>query len=264
LATAQSTDQIDTLKRALEELRHTRLANSDNVNARGTQLEEEIRDRTTVEKGNHANLLREVGEMIAENEQQSKETRTQLQIGMAASKNQFESHHLKLRTDSDRTLKQMTDQHWDRISGMSRDLENLKAQREQSGAVFQKKLKDKCAQHQSSIDESVRTSEKEREKRSSDYDEMKAFYEEKLSVLTKKRDDAMLIFQQRPPRQSEIDVIEQLEATLQTKAIQLSNAIRDYQEFKLLLAQTEKEGHSRFGKGPKIGILTPGQRVPVH
>jgi hypothetical protein len=74
----------------------------------------------------------------------------------------------------------------------------------------------------------------------------------------------MLIFQRRPSRQSEIDVIEQLQAALQTKTMQLTNAIKDCQEYKALLIQAEKEGNARFGKGPKIGVLAPVQRVTSH
>jgi hypothetical protein len=264
LSGAQSTDEIDRLKCLLGDLRQNRTANSEDVNNRGTKLEDEIRKHTATEKDNQAKLLRDLDESIASDGSQSNETRARLERQITELKADFECARFKLCSDYDANQKQMTEQHRDRISGVSRDFENLRQQHGQSGEVFQRKLKGDCAQHQSSIDEYVRISEKEAEKRARDYDEMRTFYDEKLAVLTKKRDDALLIFQQRPPRQSEIDILEQLEATLQTKTIQLSNAIRDYQEFKLLLTQTEKDGHARFGKGPKIGVLTPGQRVPVH
>jgi hypothetical protein len=65
------------------------------------------------------------------------------------------------------------------------------------------------------------------------------------------------LFQLRPPRQSELDIIEQLEAILQTKTIQLQNAVKDLQEYRKLRIEQEKSAARRFGKPPKVGVFGP-------
>jgi hypothetical protein len=123
-------------------------------------------------------------------------------------------------------------------------------------------LKDNRSQYQSFLDEFARTAQGEADKREHDSYEMKKFCEEKVGILTRKKEDAITVFQMRPPRQSEIDIIEQLEALLHTKTIQLQNAVKDLQEYRKMRVEQEKTIAHRFRKPLKVGVFGPTAKIP--
>jgi hypothetical protein len=90
---------------------------------------------------------------------------------------------------------------------------------------------------------------------------MRTFYDEKIAVLTRKRDKTQRQYQMQPPRQTEIDIIEQLEGILHTKIIQLQNAVNDYQEYRKLRVDQEKSVSHRFGHPPKVGVFGPTMKT---
>jgi hypothetical protein len=265
LAQVQSQEEINALRHSLSELALSRATKAADMKDSAVNMENEMKQLTAAERDVHRRRILETDNRMRSNGLEHDTTRTQLQRQIIDSKAKFDQGRTDIAADGQRDCNEVSEMHRVRISSLLTDFQNLRDQLERTGIAFQKKLKDNCSQYQSSIDENIRTFRSEAEKRDRDWVEMRAFFEEKLGVLTKKRDDAMLLFQQRPSRQSEIDVIEQLNAALQTKTMQLSNALKDYQEYKGLLVQAEKAGHARFGKGPKIGVLEPlGQKVPAH
>jgi hypothetical protein len=141
------------------------------------------------------------------------------------------------------------------MTAISQDSAAIKGQTATNANAFQRRMQGNCAQYQSSIDEYNRMMESEAEKRKHEWIELRRFFDDKFTVLTRKRDIAMQEFQQRPPRQSEIDIIGQLDGLLQTKTMQLQNAIKDLQEYRALRQKQEKDAAHRFGKPPKVGVL---------
>jgi hypothetical protein len=136
-----------------------------------------------------------------------------------------------------------------------KEFETLKDQLRRNRVSFVRKMKDNKSQWQSSLDEYARVCQCDAEKRALEWAEMVKFFDEKITVLTTRKNDAMLAFQERPARQSEVDIIGQLEGLLQTKTMQLQNAIRDLQEYRSLRLKQEKDASHRFGKPPKVGLL---------
>jgi hypothetical protein len=159
------------------------------------------------------------------------------------------------REQSRARAKQAGDLHDSRLSSFGRDFQAAKDQFSKAATAFEKKSRENCAQYQSSLSEIVRTLHIEQEKRRQDWLTMSAFYDEKIGVLSQKRESAMRVFNDSPSRQSEIDIITKLEGLCQTKMLQLNNAVSAYQDCKKLLVKQEKEGNRRFGKGPKVGTL---------
>jgi hypothetical protein len=141
------------------------------------------------------------------------------------------------------------------MSGIAKEFEMLREQLLRTGTSFLKKMKDNRSQGQSSLDEYARVCQCDAEKRAREWSEMVKFFDEKIMVLTRRKNDAMLAFQQRPARQSEIEIIEQFEGLLHTKTIQLQNALRDLQEYRSLRQRQESDASHRFGKPPKVGVL---------
>jgi hypothetical protein len=149
------------------------------------------------------------------------------------------------------------------MGAIVKEFETLKDQLPRNEAGFRKKMKENRSQWQSSLDEYARVWQCDAEKRAREWGEMVSFFDEKITVLTRRKNDTMLAFQQRPARQSEVDIIEKLEGLLQTKTMQLQNAIRDLQEYRSLRQRQEKDNSHRFGKPPKVGIL-PLAVATVH
>jgi lipase chaperone LimK len=173
--------------------------------------------------------------------------RQDLENQRTASKLWFDSTKPDFIGTVEKRVLKMSDSHLAKVSSIVQDFENLKDQLLKTGAAFQKRMKDSCSQCQSLFDET--------DKRNRNWFEMRKFYEEKVGVLARKKDEAARLFQERPPRQSELDSIERLEALLQTKTMQLQNAVQALQEYRRMRVDFEKTVSHRFGKPPQVGVF---------
>lgn len=85
---------------------------------------------------------------------------------------------------------------------------------------------------------------------------MEIFYNEKIEVLEKKKEEIIAKFNSRPGRPCDIDRIELLTGRLKIIITQLKNNTRDLVEYKKLLVIKEKEYNQKFGRKPNVGVLT--------
>jgi hypothetical protein len=149
----------------------------------------------------------------------------------------------------------MAETHANRMSSIRQEIDRCQDELNKSQAPFQKKMKNYRSQYQSSIDEATRSYRCEAEKWAQEWIEIKNFLEEKIAVLTRRRDDMIEAFRQRPPRQSELDIIGPLDELLQAKTAQLQNALVEMQEYRELRQRQEDDTAHRFGKSRIVGIF---------
>ena len=256
LISSQNTDEIDKLKKELESLS----INSDDLKSRSISMFEkrckDLQFGILEENKLHDNNVAAINRKISDIEKKFISLFKEIEKNMKESEINFEKECKNFKEGKENKIKDITQAHINETNRMMLQYENLKEDFGKSIANFQKRLKDNNSQYQSTIDEFTRTSKEDLERRKNDWAEMQKFYEEKINVLTNKRDEAIQQFEKRPPRQSEIDIIEKLQMNLQTRTIQLKNAIKELTEYRTMLVKQEKEYNSRFGKGPKVGILS--------
>jgi hypothetical protein len=114
------------------------------------------------------------------------------------------------------------------------------------GAAFQIRMRDTCSQYQSLLNEFVRTSQIEADKRTRYWCEMQSFYDEKLSVLIQKKDEVMACFHMRLPRREELAILLQLEGVLRRQTMQMQGALREHDECQQMIVDRDKGVSPRF------------------
>ena len=86
---------------------------------------------------------------------------------------------------------------------------------------------------------------------------MRDFYDEKIGVLVNERQKIIDMYEQRPPRHQDAEMIANLESNLKLAVSQVQTGVKELVEFKKLFVTQEKEYNRRFGRGPKVGTLHP-------
>lgn len=167
----------------------------------------------------------------------------------------FEEAFTNYCTNSEKKVQTLADRHQDNLNMLANENNTLKDQYSKSSASFNIKVKNNSSQYQSLLDEFERNSKAEATKRQSDWYEMRTFYEDKITNLSKKREEAIERFESRLPRQSEVDIIERLQNNLRLKTSQLQSLVQEFTEYRSMYVKQEKEYNQRFGKGPKVGVL---------
>ena len=81
------------------------------------------------------------------------------------------------------------------------------------------------------------------------------FMNEKIEILAKRRDEAKTKYEQRPPRDCEMEQITALEIRADTLMIMLKNAAKDLAQYRKLLVLREQEYNRYFGKEPHVAVL---------
>jgi hypothetical protein len=257
LENARSTTEISRLIQEKELLHADHAVKMDNLRQTLRDSEAEMYKRIESDRKAGGHQLNILEERLKCGIDQFEKYRLEIEGQMTISREQFQKNRSDFIGNADRRIHQLTESQFTKVSAIVHDFEQFRAQLIKNGAAFQKRLKDSCSQYQSLIDEFIRTSKCETDKRNRDWYEMRTFYDEKTSVLTRKKDETQREYQMQPPRQTEIDIIERLEAMLHTKVMQLQNAVRDYQEYRKLRVDQEKSVSHRFGRPPKIGVFGP-------
>jgi hypothetical protein len=252
---AKSTIEVEKLTAEKGSIQFIGLGGVNKVKTSSQQIEIEFRDRIARENQQKDEKLTAIADGFEANSHQFDMVKRELEQKIVGSQSEYEQNRTSSVTNSEAKIKQMTESHLTRMTAISQDHANVREQIATNGNAFQRRVRGNCAQHQSSIDEYNRMMESDAQKRGREWIELRRFFDDKFAVLTKKKDVAMQEFQQRPPRQSDIDIIGQLEGLLQIKTTQLQNAIKDLQEYRALRQKQEKETAHRFGKPPKVGVL---------
>jgi hypothetical protein len=255
LSKARTTEETERLRADKEYIRSTYFDQIDQQKQMTQKFEVQSQERIVTETRRSAQEGTEVSEQIKSARSQFETQKRELESQSRASRSQFTQSYSQIQSDAKIRIQQIGEAHVTRMTRLRKEFETLKDQMPRNEASFRKRMKDSNSEWQSSLDEYARICQCEAEKRAREWGEMVKFFDEKIVVLTKRKNDIMLAFQQRPPRQSEVTAIQQLEGLLQTKTMQLQNAIRDLQEYRSLRQQQEKDASHRFGKPPKVGVL---------
>jgi DNA repair exonuclease SbcCD ATPase subunit len=255
LSSARSSQEAERLKVDKEHLRSIYFDQIEQQKQMTHKYEVRAQERIVTESRASAQRITEVSERIDSARSEFKAQKLRFDSQSAASTSQFNQSYSQIGSNAETRTRQICEAHLTQMSGIAKEFEMLKEQLLRTGTSFLKKMKDNRSQCQSSLDEYARVGQCDSEKRAREWREMVKFFDEKIMMLTRRKNDAMLAFQQRPARQSEIEIIEQLEGLLHTKTMQLQNALRDSQEYRSLRQRQESDASHRFGKPPKVGVL---------
>ena len=147
------------------------------------------------------------------------------------------------------------DQHVKDMDVLTKKFADLKAELVKNGEAFNQKFKETEKINKTAIDEIDKRKSAEFDKAKNDWNALLEFYNEKITVLTKRRNKARQMMEKRPARQQEIDEAERLQGKLQLITQNLQTAMKELTEYRVILVSKEKEYQKRFGKSPKIGVL---------
>jgi len=136
-----------------------------------------------------------------------------------------------------------------------KSLENLKLKLIDKGRDFQKLYTNNRSRLQSTLEEIQKGLRNDLHQQSRQWEAMKEFYEEKISVCQNERNIAKGKFDERPSRNQEITEIEKLTSSLHIITQRLQNATKEIREYRNILIKQEGEYNTRFGNGPKVGVL---------
>ena len=120
--------------------------------------------------------------------------------------------------------------------------------------AFEEKKKRDSAKYESEIKTRKKSLREELNKMKNDLAALLQFYDEKIAVLTDKRNDLNAKFDLKAPRLCDSQRIEELSIQLQDKVKILKMFVRDFTQYKQLLEKQEGEFNRRFGNSLHIGV----------
>lgn len=86
-------------------------------------------------------------------------------------------------------------------------------------------------------------------------------HEEEIRSLAIRYDELHQLFEQRPSRSEDIDLIQRLQNDNNHKTEELKKAVENLKFFKLELLNREESYNKHFGASPTIGVLNPLEKV---
>ena len=87
------------------------------------------------------------------------------------------------------------------------------------------------------------------------------FYNEKIDVLTKRKEEAKDRFINRPSREIEIEKIKKYEKYCKRLTKILKSGLNDISNYRRINAIKEKEYNKMFGRNPAVGVLIVGSSI---
>ncbi|EAY21609.1 hypothetical protein TVAG_013740 [Trichomonas vaginalis G3] len=235
--------------------------------------------------------IKRCDELISEAKRQSKKETAEFQMKIENMKNDNDSRILTLENDSkfmeNKIKKKLEDmrisislisqKEKEEASKIKAAIETTISQENQSFQYHSKEINDEISKQQLKIQQTKKDSDDtirhriesnnyelqkfesklvdENENVKDNWQALELFYNEKIEVLEKKRDDLIEKFNTRPGRASDLERIELLTGRLKIILTQLKNNTRDLVEYKKLLIVKEKEYNEKFGRKPNVGVL---------
>lgn len=95
------------------------------------------------------------------------------------------------------------------------------------------------------------------EKLQGELDEIKRASEEKVRSLLERYNELNRVFEQRPSRPEDLEMIQQLEKDNAIKEEDLRKALENLKVFKLELINREENYNKMFGGNPLVGVYNP-------
>ena len=99
------------------------------------------------------------------------------------------------------------------------------------------------------------------ERMKKEFDETKKLHSDEKAILETKYNEMAELFEQRPSRPEDLELIQKLQEDNILKEEELRKAVENLKFFKLELLNREDNYNKVFGANPTIGVLNPLDKV---
>ena len=250
------TSDIDSLKEHIDALRKEMEEASNQFSQNENDDEEKHKNDLEELRRNHLSLLQSMQQEQEEFKKMNQSQKSEKMKEKELAKQTYDENLQKKDKEFRDQEVQEVNNHVKEMDILTKKFTDLKAELVKNGETFNQKFKETEKINKTAIDEIDKRKSAEFDKAKNDWNALLEFYNEKISVLTKRRNKARQMMEKRPARQQEIDEAERLQGKLQLITQNLQTAMKELTEYRVILVSKEKEYQKRFGKSPKIGVLT--------
>ena len=99
------------------------------------------------------------------------------------------------------------------------------------------------------------------ERMKKEFEETKKLHNDEKSILETKYNEMAELFEQRPSRPEDLELIQRLQEDNVIKEEELRKAVENLKFFKLELLNREDSYNKVFGANPTVGLLNPLEKV---
>ncbi|CAJ1339643.1 unnamed protein product [Effrenium voratum] len=118
-------------------------------------------------------------------------------------------------------------------------------------------------QHKRGVEQLLEKHLKETADLKEQFDRAKHLQEMQIDMLQKRIVELQDLYNSRPSREEDLQLIAQLETDVETKAAQIKKLLDDMQFYKLELVNREQNYNKVFGAAPTVGIMNPTAKKPT-
>ena len=249
------TSEIDALKEHIDQLRKEMNQASEQFSQNENDDENKHKKDLESAKNHHLSLIEALKQEHEDFKSLNQSQKNEKIKEKEHAKQTYEENLQKKEKEFKEQEIEEVNRHVQEMDMMKKKFSDLKAELVKNGEVFNQKFKETEKINKSAIDEIDKRKSAEFDKAKNDWNALLEFYNEKISVLTKRRNKARQMMEKRPARQQEIDEAERLQGKLQVITQNLQISMKELTEYRVILVSKEKEYQKRFGKSPKIGVL---------
>ena len=252
----QETD-AETLRRTIEDLQRSNREEMERTKAGFAKEVEDLKQKKRREKESHASFMADIAKKMQEMEKERQETVTRI----TETENQETATHKtaieKAKREKEALMQDERRKHKENIEILKQEGNRLAQAISTAKAQFEKAYTEQKNSFQSSLDEMERQTREGFEKMKQEWIGLRDFYDEKISVLKNEIQKISDLYEQRPPRPQDTELIQKLEENVNLAKSQLQASVKELLECKKLFVSQEKEYNRRFGGGPKVGTFNP-------
>jgi len=235
----RETDNLKTAHAAeVREAAATHNAAMKEVRAEMAQAVQEVEASAKVAAARHAEAMQAIStELAAEREQ------------LTTSRTQVTKLSGELQT-SRAAMIQLEEQF--RATAVKHD-EMMKHQREE----FEREKRNIKEQHKRGVEQLLEAHLKETVELKQQFDRARQLQEMQIDMLQKRIVELQELYESRPSREEDLELIANLEKDLDEKSAQVKKLLDDMQFYKLELVNREQNYNKVFGAAPTVGIMNP-------
>lgn len=142
---------------------------------------------------------------------------------------------------------------------MERAKADFKEQTKQIEIQFQEKEALLRSQLKDELDELVRQHQEATDNLKLDFSQLQAMFDKKYTQLEARYQEISQLYDDRPSRSEDLDLLRRLKKACEMKDEQLLKAQEDMKKYKLLLENREESYNKMFGTKPQAGVLNPNK-----
>eukprot|EP00439_Symbiodinium_sp_Y106_P064541 s2804_g10.t1 len=208
------------------------------VRAEMAKAVQEVEASAKVAAARHAEAMQAISTELAAEREQLTTTRTQV----TKLSGELET--------SRAAMKQLEEQF--RAAAVKHD-EMMKYQREE----FEREKRNIKEQHKRGVEQLLEAHLKETVELKQQFDRARQLQEMQIDMLQKRIVELQELYESRPSREEDLELIANLEKDLDEKSAQVKKLLDDMQFYKLELVNREQNYNKVFGAAPTVGIMNP-------